>query len=271
MCLAVIGSPITSQLAPRICVLCQRFSYSVASVTMHLLAGVGGSCESTERLNNVPRRDSSISLEESAYKQYVDSLVCRWGLIIVNRDNPEPARTPLVPLESQKIEDCHDPNPGHGCTLPIPSPSSSPSVVEPIDVYLQCGESLEARLIRLGAILSQGRQTPEPENISLSPEASSWDVVNTPQTLDRKVPSTPVLQPTQCPKATNLQPTTTDPDIEDVDRMSVDSKYVSDLLLSDVSHAASDSADSHKEAIIQYQNAPKRARCVLSILLLVLG
>uniref|UniRef100_A0A0D2XP23 Uncharacterized protein n=1 Tax=Fusarium oxysporum (strain Fo5176) TaxID=660025 RepID=A0A0D2XP23_FUSOF len=174
---------------------------------MHLLSGVGGSCESTERLNNVPRRDSSISLEESAYKH----------------------------------------------------PSSSPSVVEPIDVYLQCGESLEARLIRLGAILSQGRQTPEPENISLSPEASSWDVVNTPQTLDRKVPSTPVLQPTQCPKATNLQPTTTDPDIEDVDRMSVDSKYVSDLLLSDASHAASDSADSHKEAIIQYQNAPKRA------------
>jgi hypothetical protein len=111
-------------------------------------------------------------------------------------------------------------------------------------------------LIRLGAILS--------------PEASSWDVVNTPQTLDRKVPSTPVLQPTQYLKATNLQPTT-DPDIEDVDRMSVDSKYVSDLLLSDVSHAASDSADSHKEAIIQYQNAPKRARCVLSILLLVLG
>lgn len=238
---------------------------------MHLLSGVGGSCESTERVNNVPRRDSSISLEESAYKQYVDSLVCRWGLIIVNRDNPEPTRTALVPLESQKIEDCHDPNPGHGCTLPIPSPSSSPSVVAPIDVYLQCGESLEARLIRLGAILSQGRQTSEPEDISLSPEALSWDVVNTSQTLDRKVPSTPVLQPTQCPKATNLQPTTTDPDIEDVDRMSVDSKYVSDLLLSDASHAASDSADSHKEVIIQYQNAPKRARCVLSILLLVLG
>ncbi|RKK74389.1 hypothetical protein BFJ69_g8495 [Fusarium oxysporum] len=211
---------------------------------MHLLSGVGGSCKSTERLNNVPRRDSSISLEESAYK----------------RDNPDPSRNTLAPLESQKIEDCHDPNPGHGCTLPIPSPSSSLSVVAPIDVYLQYGKSLEARLIRLGAILSQGRQTSEPEDISLSPEASSWDVVNTPQTLDRKVPSTPVLQPTQCPKATNFQPTTTDPDIEVVDRMSVDSKYVSDLLLSDASHAASDSADSHKEAIIQYQNAPKRAR-----------
>lgn len=271
MCLAVIGSPITSQLAPRICVLCKRFSYSVASVNMHLLSGVGGSCESTERLNNVPRRDSSISLEESAYKRYVASLVCWMRLTAMGRDNHDPSRNTLAPLESQKTEDCHDPNPGHGCTLPIPSPSSSPSVVEPIDVYLQCGESLEARLIRLGAILSQGRQTPEPENISLSPEASSWDVVNTPQTLDRKVPSTPVLQPTQCPKATNLQPTTTDPDIKDVDRMSVDSKYVSDLLLSDVSHAASDSADSHKEAIIQYQNAPKRARCVLTILLLVLG
>ncbi|KAI7771651.1 hypothetical protein LZL87_005927 [Fusarium oxysporum] len=211
---------------------------------MHLLSGVGGSCESTDRVNNVPRRDSSISLEESAYK----------------RDNPDPSRNTLAPLESQKIEDRHESSSEHGCTHPIPSPSSSPSVVTPMDVYLRGGESLEARLLRLGAILSQGRQMSEPENISLSPEASSWDVVNTPQTLDRKVPSTPVLQPTQYPKATGLQPTTTDPDIEVVDRMSVDSKYVSDLLLSDASHAASDSADSHKEAIIQYQNAPKRAR-----------
>ncbi|KAF5650906.1 hypothetical protein F25303_4284 [Fusarium sp. NRRL 25303] len=208
----------------------------------HLLSGVGGSCESTERVNGVARRDSSISLEESAY----------------TRDNPEPTRTPLAPLESQKIEDCHDPDTGHGSTLPMPSSSSSPSVGTPIDVYLRCGESLEARLIRLDAILAQGRQTSEPENISLSPEASSWDVVNTPQTLEPKVPSTPVLQPTQCPKATHLQPTTTDPDVEVEDKITVDSKTMSDLLLSDASQMASDNTE-YKEALIEYRNSAKRS------------
>ncbi|KAF5552326.1 hypothetical protein FPHYL_8974 [Fusarium phyllophilum] len=210
----------------------------------HLLSGVGGSCESTERVNGVARRDSSISLEESAYK----------------RDNPEPSRNTLAPHGSQKIEDRHDPNAGHGCTLPVPSPSSSPSVVAPIDVYLRCGESLEARLIRLDAILSQARQTSEPENISPSPEASSWDTVNTPQTLEQKVPSTPVLQPAQGPKTTDHQPTTTDPDVEVGDKISVDSKTVSDLLLSDASQATSETADSHKEVVIQYRNTVKRAR-----------
>ncbi|KAF4503752.1 hypothetical protein FAGAP_30 [Fusarium agapanthi] len=209
----------------------------------HLLSGVGGSCESTERVNGVPRRDSSISLEESAYE----------------RDNPDPSRNTLVPLESQKIQDRHDPNAGHGCTLPIPSPSSSPSVVAPIDVYLGCGESLEARLIRLDAILSQGRQTSEPENISLSLEASSSDIVKSPQTLDQKIPSTPVLQPIQGLKATDHQPTTTDPDIEVVDKISVDSKTVSDLLLSDASQAASDHTEEYKEALIKYQNSAKRS------------
>ncbi|KAF5709568.1 hypothetical protein FMUND_10058 [Fusarium mundagurra] len=212
----------------------------------HLLSGVGGSCESTEKVNGVARRDSSISLEESAYK----------------RDNPEPSRNTLAPLESQKIEDRHDPNAGHGCTLPIPSPSSSPSVVAPIDVYLRCDESqsLEARLIRLDAILSQGRQTFEPENISLPPEASSWDIVNTPQTLEQKVPSTPVLQPTQHPKATDHQPTTTYPDVEMGYKISVDSKTVSDLLLSDDLQPASDHTEEHKETLIKYENSAKRSR-----------
>ncbi|KAF5627470.1 hypothetical protein F52700_8396 [Fusarium sp. NRRL 52700] len=209
----------------------------------HLLSGVGGSCESTERVNGVTRRDSSISLEESAYK----------------RDNPEPARTPLVPIESQKIEDSHDPNAGHGCTLPIPDPSSSPSVVAPIDVYLRCGESLEARLIRLDAILSPLRQISEPENISRSPEASSWGVVNTSQTPEQKVPSTPVLQPIQDPKTTNHQPTTTDPDIEVEDKISVDSKTMSDLLLSDASQPASDNTEEYKEALIKYRNSGRRS------------
>jgi hypothetical protein len=238
---------------------------------MHLLSGVGGSCEPTDRVNNVPRRDSSISLEESAYKRYVGSLVCRRKLMVMNRDNPDPSRNTLVPLESQKIEDRHEPSSEHGCTLPTPSLPSSPSVVAPMDAYLRCGESLEARLIRLGAILSQDRQTSEPENISLSPEASSWDVVNTPQTLDQKVPSTPVLQPTQGPKTTDLQPTTTDPDIEVIGRISVDSKSVSDLLLSGASQTASDSTEDYKEAVIEYRNAAKRSRYALSILPLVLG
>ncbi|KAF5242648.1 hypothetical protein FANTH_8595 [Fusarium anthophilum] len=209
----------------------------------HLLSGVGGSCESTERVNGVSRRDSSISLEESAYE----------------RDNPDPSRNTLAPLESQKIQDCHDPNAGHGCTLPIPSPSSSSSVVAPIDVYLRCGESLEARLIRLDAILSQGRQTTEPENISLSPEASSGDIVNTPQTLEQKGPSTPVLQPIQDPKITDHQPTTTDPDVEVGDKIAVDSKTVSDLLLSDASQPASDNTEEYKEVLIKYQNSATRS------------
>ncbi|KAF5530496.1 hypothetical protein FMEXI_13505 [Fusarium mexicanum] len=210
----------------------------------HLLSGVGGSCESTERVNGVSRRDSSISLEESAYE----------------RDNPDPSRNTLAPLEIQKIQDRHDPNAGHGCTLPIPSPSSSSSVVAPIDVYLRCGESLEARLIRLDAILSQGRQTSEPENISLLPEASSSDIVKTPQTLDQKIPSTPVLQPVQGSKTADHQPTTTDPDVEVGDKIAVDSKTVSDLLLSDASHTDSETTDSHKEAVLQYRNAAKRTR-----------
>lgn len=183
----------------------------------------------------------------------------------MSRDNPEPSRNTLAPLESQKIEDCHDPNAGHGCTLPIPSPSSPPSVGTPIDVYLRCGESLEARLIRLDAILAQGRQASEPENTSLSPEASSWDIVNAPQTLEPKVPSTPVLQPTQLPKATDLQRTTTDPDVEVEDKISVDSNTVSDLLLSDASQIASENTEC-KEALIKYRNS-----YATSIRLLVLG
>ncbi|KAF5642751.1 uncharacterized protein FTJAE_3467 [Fusarium tjaetaba] len=209
----------------------------------HLLSGVGGSCESTERANGVARRDSSISLEESAY----------------TRDNPETSGNTLVPVESQKIEDSHDPDAGHGCTLPIPSPSSSSSVVAPIDVYLRCGESLEARLMRLDAILCQCRQTSEPDNMSLSPEASSLDIANTSQTLDQKVPSTPVLQPIRGPKTTDLQPITTDLDIDMGDKISVDSNAVSDLLLSDALQAASDNTEEYKEALIKYQNSAKRS------------
>jgi hypothetical protein len=223
----------------------------------HLLSGVGGSCGSTERVNGVARRDSSISLEENAFKRYVERLVCRRGLIVVNRDNPETSGNTLVPVESQKIEDSHDPDAEHGCTLPIPSPSSSSSVVAPIDVYLRCGESLETRLIRLDAILSQGRQTTEPENMSLSPEASSLDIVNTSQTLDQKVPSTPALQPIQGPKTTDLQPTTKNPDVDMGDKISVDSKTVSDLLLSDASQPASVHREEYKETLIKYKNSAK--------------
>nr|RBQ94071.1 hypothetical protein FVER53263_03575 [Fusarium verticillioides] len=208
----------------------------------HLLSGIGGSCESTERVNGVARRDSSISLEESAYK----------------RDNPEPSGNTLAPVESQKIQDCYDTNAEHGCTVPIPSPSSSSSVVAPIDVHIRCGESLEARLMRLDAILCQGRQTSEPENMSLSPEASSLDIVNTSQTLDQRVPSTPVLQPIQVSKTRDHQPTTTNPDVDMGDKISVDSNTVSDLLLSDASQPASVHGEAYnKETLIKYKNSAK--------------
>jgi hypothetical protein len=42
---------------------------------MDLLSGVGGGCASTERVESVTRRDSSISLEDDAYKRYVFGLV----------------------------------------------------------------------------------------------------------------------------------------------------------------------------------------------------
>ncbi|KAF4341772.1 hypothetical protein FBEOM_4283 [Fusarium beomiforme] len=210
---------------------------------MHLLSGVGGSCASTEKANNVSRRDSSISLEESAYK----------------RDNPEPSRNTLAPLESQHIKDQHEDNPEPGCTLPTPSLASSPSVAAPMDVYLRCGESFEARLMRLGAILDQGRQMSEPENISLSPEASSWEVVNTPQTLGPKAPSTPIIQPSLGPRATDIQPATADPDIEVVDKLSVDSS-MSDLLLPDASQTVSDRIEGLKQAANEYRTAAKQFR-----------
>ncbi|KAF9772885.1 hypothetical protein IL306_009376 [Fusarium sp. DS 682] len=219
---------------------------------MDLLSGVGGSCASTEKVSNVPRRYSSISLEESAYK----------------RDNPEPAKVPLAPLESQKIKDQYDDNLEPGCTLPTPSLASSPSVVAPLDVYLRCGESLEARLMRLGAILAPGRQTSEPENISLSPETSSWEVVDTPQALSPKVPSTPVLQPSLGPKMAVPQPATTDPDMVVVNnKISVDSKSsVSDLFLPEASQTVSDSIEDYKQAAREYRSAAKQSRYVSSTL-----
>lgn len=44
---------------------------------MDPLYGVGGSCASTEQVRNVPRRDSSISLDDVAYKRFVwHALLC---------------------------------------------------------------------------------------------------------------------------------------------------------------------------------------------------
>lgn len=44
--------------------------------TMSLLSGIGGSCLETEKVTSETRRDSSISLEDDAYKRCVLVLPC---------------------------------------------------------------------------------------------------------------------------------------------------------------------------------------------------
>ena len=43
---------------------------------MNLLSGIGGSCLETEKVTSETRRDSSISLEDDAYKRCVPVLPC---------------------------------------------------------------------------------------------------------------------------------------------------------------------------------------------------
>lgn len=43
---------------------------------MSLLSGIGGSCLETEKVTSETRRDSSISLEDDAYKRCVPVLPC---------------------------------------------------------------------------------------------------------------------------------------------------------------------------------------------------
>lgn len=62
------------------CVLYQvSFSSPTAEVVvMDPLYGVGGSCASTDQVRNGPRRDSSISLDDVAYKRFVWHVLLCW-------------------------------------------------------------------------------------------------------------------------------------------------------------------------------------------------
>jgi hypothetical protein len=113
-----------------------------------------------------------------------------------------------------------------------------------MEVYLQCDESHESRMMRLGGtILEQGKQTSEPRAISPSPETSSWEIVNYPATLGQEVPSTPVLEPALNSKTTGVRPTeTTDSEVGPEDLLSVCSdSEMSELSLPVALRAGSDS------------------------------
>ncbi|KAM0245530.1 hypothetical protein ACHAP5_005337 [Fusarium lateritium] len=214
---------------------------------MDPLYGVGGSCASTEQVRNGPRRDSSISLDDAAYKRYV----------------PEPARSPPVPLELRRLGEPRERNIEHECSLPVPSTGSLSSVVTPMEVYLQCDESHESRMMRLGGtILEQGKQTSEPREIPPSSETSSWEVVNYPTTPGQEVPNTPMLQPALNSKATDMKSTkSTDSKVEPEDHLSVRSdSEMSELSLPVSLRAGSDSTSVYKAAIAEYQSAKRSKR-----------
>ncbi|KAM0487969.1 hypothetical protein ACHAP7_001787 [Fusarium lateritium] len=214
---------------------------------MDPLYGVGGSCASTEQVRNGPRRDSSISLDDAACKRYV----------------PEPARSPPVPLELRRLGEPRERVIEHECSLPVPSTRSSSSVVAPMEVYLQCDESHESRMMRLGGtMLEHGKQTSEPREISPSPETSSWEVVNCPTTPGQEVPNTPVLQPALNSKAADIRSTkTADSKVEPEDILSVCSgSEMSELSLPVALRTGSGSTSVYKDAVAEYQSAKRSKR-----------
>ncbi|KAJ4266033.1 hypothetical protein NW762_004006 [Fusarium torreyae] len=229
---------------------------------MDLLSGVGGSCPSTARVTNTPRRDSSISLEDSAY----------------NRHTPDPTMVPpydsvvksiVNRAESPIFEEPQETSSEDGCPLlpSEPSRSSSPSVVAPMEVYLRHEESHELRMMRLGSVtpkgmLSQGKRKSEPKDIPSVPETSSWQIVDGPSTLDQqeKTPSTPVLQPAPSPRPTNSTVDVAGPKVEQEDTPSASSDSdVSELSLSTASHTGSGSIDG-ADAAIEVQRAAKKSK-----------
>ncbi|KAF4963640.1 hypothetical protein FSARC_8345 [Fusarium sarcochroum] len=232
---------------------------------MDLLSGVGGSCPSTARVSNTPRRDSSISLEDSAY----------------NRHTPDPTLMPpydsikslVNRAESPIFEEPQEASSEDGCPhLPSePSRPSSPSVVAPMEVYLRYEESHELRMLRFGsttpkAMLSQGKQTSEPKVVSSVPETSSWQIVDSPRTLDRqeKAPSTPVLQPALSPRPTGSPANIANTNVEEEDTPSASSDSdVSELSLSTASHASSGSIDVADGVVGQWPLAKKTKRTVV--------
>ncbi|OBS20489.1 hypothetical protein FPOA_06857 [Fusarium poae] len=200
---------------------------------MDLLSGVGGCCASTDKVESAARRDSSISLEDGAYK----------------RHTPEPVKSPLsfdLGIFEEPRENRHEP------TLPAPSPTSSSSVVAPMDVYLRCDESHESRMMRLGGTVLQDKHT-EPGDVSPA-ETSSWEFIRGPA----HIPNTPVLQPALSPKSTGI------PSAElcrprGCKNISSGSD-MSDLALSVDSQPMSDDTEAYEEAIAEYKLASKRYR-----------
>ncbi|KAM0342437.1 hypothetical protein ACHAPU_009624 [Fusarium lateritium] len=219
---------------------------------MDLLYGIGGSCTSTARGRNATRRDSSISLEDAAYK----------------RCTPDPARSPLPPSELANFEESRDVTLEHGVFLPEPSLGSSPSVVAPMEVYLRCDESHESRMVKLsGTVLDQDKQRSEPKDMSPSPETSSWEIVYNPSVLSQEVPGTPLLRTELSPKTTAVQSIrTTDLKAKTDDSMSVCSD--SDMSELSLPVALVPGSNGCKDAVVEHQGT-KRAKYVLPYPLII--
>ncbi|KAF5001936.1 hypothetical protein FGRMN_677 [Fusarium graminum] len=215
---------------------------------MDLLYGVGGSCSSTSQGRKTTRRDSSISLEDAAYK----------------RCTPEPTRSSLPPSEIESFQEQQDTTPGYGISLPSPSLGSALSVVAPMEVYLRCDESHESRMVKLsGAILDQDGQRSEPRGIPPSPETSSWEIVFDPFIFSEEVPGTSLLRPELSPKTTAIRSTeTTDLEAKTDDGLSLCSDSdMSELSLPVALRAGDNGCNVCKDAVAEYE-ATKRSKHV---------
>ncbi|CEI68240.1 hypothetical protein FVEN_g11808 [Fusarium venenatum] len=201
---------------------------------MDLLSGIGGSCASTDKVESVTRRDSSISLEDGAYK----------------RHTPEPVKS-LLSFDLGIFEEPRE-SPHYEHTLPAPSPASSPSVVAPMDVYLRCDESHGFRMLRLsGTALQQDKNT---QLDDMSPaETSSWEFIHPAQ-----IPNTPVLQPALSPKSAATP--SADPCRPRGLKSIPSGSDMSGLALSVDSQPLSDDTEAYEEAIAEYKLASKRYR-----------
>jgi hypothetical protein len=212
---------------------------------MSLLSGIGGSCLETEKVRSETRRDSSISLEDDAYKRYVlDLVLSKRANIVCDRHIPGRVKSSLISFDLRIFDEPQ----GTSC-LPTPSPASSPSVVAPMDVYLRREDSHEYRMMRFsGTVLDQNTQTSEPGD--MPPGSSSWEVVKDPA-CRRETLDTPALSP----KSTPIQPT----------KVPESDSDISELALSVDSQPLSDDTEAYKEAVAGYQLASKRSMYASSI------
>ncbi|RGP72414.1 hypothetical protein FLONG3_6810 [Fusarium longipes] len=207
---------------------------------MDLLSGVGGCCSSTERVESMTRRSSSISLEDGAYKGHTS----------------EPVKSLLSSFDLRMFEEQRGSSPEYGCTLPAPSLASSPSVVAPMEVYLRCEESHKTRMMRVSETKSQqDKSTSEP--VATSPaETCSWEFIDNP-THSRDIPNIPSLQRALSPKSAifkPLRPAGNGEELSDSD--------ISELAISVDSKPLSDNTEAYKEAVAEYKAASKRYKFV---------